>query len=186
MRHYIDIRLRPDPEFVETQLMNALFSKLHRAFVLLKNEEIGISFPDFAPKRPLGQRLRLHGSYDSLERLRSLNWLVGMHDHVTVTDTLETPTLSQYRTVRRVQVDSNPERLRRRYLKRHPEKTEAEVTELYHEYEKRTDLPFVSVRSQSTGQPFRLFINHGELLDSTQAGNFNCYGLSPTATIPWF
>ena len=33
MDTYLEIRLLPDPEFVPTMLMNALFSKLHRGLV---------------------------------------------------------------------------------------------------------------------------------------------------------
>ena len=33
MDHYLDIRLLPDPEFPAPLLMNALFTKLHRALV---------------------------------------------------------------------------------------------------------------------------------------------------------
>ena len=51
---------------------------------------------------------------------------------------------------------------------------------------KTLPLPFINLRSQSTGQPFCLFIQHGLLGDKPVAGRFNAYGLSPTATIPWF
>ena len=41
---YIDIRLRPHPDFAETHLMNALFSKLHFGLVIINSEGIGVSF----------------------------------------------------------------------------------------------------------------------------------------------
>jgi CRISPR-associated endonuclease Csy4 len=41
------------------------------------------------------------------------------------------------------------------------------------------------LHSQSTGQPFRLFLDHRPC-DTASAGPFNTYGLSTTATIPWF
>ncbi|WP_152482130.1 type I-F CRISPR-associated endoribonuclease Cas6/Csy4, partial [Dickeya sp. DW 0440] len=36
------------------------------------------------------------------------------------------------------------------------------------------------------GQPFLLFVEHGPLQDTPVAGVFSSYGLSATATIPWF
>lgn len=48
------------------------------------------------------------------------------------------------------------------------------------------NLPFVQLRSASTGQPFCLFINHGETQEMASAGGFNSYGLSQGASIPWF
>ena len=64
MDKYIDITLMPDPEFETQQLMNALFSKLHRAIGEAAPGEIGVSFPK-AGKR-LGDQLRLHGTQESL------------------------------------------------------------------------------------------------------------------------
>ena len=43
--HYIDIHLRPDPEFAAHQLMAALYSKLHRELAQGKFTEIGVGFP---------------------------------------------------------------------------------------------------------------------------------------------
>lgn len=50
--------------------------------------------------------------------------------------------------------------------------------------EARTDLPWLNLRSLSTGQSFRLFIRHGELLSAPVVGMFSTYGLSATATVP--
>jgi CRISPR-associated endonuclease Csy4 len=83
VNHYLDIRLRSDPEFAPHQLMSALFSKLHRALVESGSQDIGVSFPEVDPKRPtLGGQLRLHGDASALQRLMALNWLVGMRDHL--------------------------------------------------------------------------------------------------------
>ena len=45
MDHYVDIQVLPDPEFLETTLMNELFSKLHRALGKHGQGKIGVSFP---------------------------------------------------------------------------------------------------------------------------------------------
>ena len=49
-----------------------------------------------------------------------------------------------------------------------------------------TDLPFLQVKSASTGQHFRLFVEHGQLQEQSCSGGFSLYGLSATTTIPWF
>ena len=52
--------------------------------------------------------------------------------------------------------------------------------------ERRPNLPYVQLRSSSTAQPFCLFIDHGPLQAQAVSGSFNTYGLSNSATIPWF
>ncbi|MBV6247217.1 type I-F CRISPR-associated endoribonuclease Cas6/Csy4, partial [Pseudomonas aeruginosa] len=51
MDHYLDIRLRPDPEFPPAQLMSVLFGKLHQALVAQGGDRIGVSFPDLDESR---------------------------------------------------------------------------------------------------------------------------------------
>lgn len=187
MDHYLDLHLLPDPEFPATQLMSALLAKLHRALHDLRRDDIGISFPGVDGKTAgLGGHLRLHGSAEALDTLMALNWLTGMRDHLTMSDLLGVPAAARYRCVSRVQVDSNPERARRRLIKRHGI-SEAEARErIPDEAAKRCKLPFAQLRSRTTGQHFRLFIQHGALMEKPQPGNFNGYGLSSTATVPWF
>jgi len=193
MDHYLDIRLLPDPEFTPSLLMNALFAKLHRALVDLDSETIGISFPEVSDTpAALGAQLRLHGVKDDLQALMALNWLTGMSDHCDIgkPDPVPVPATSgaraRYRVVRRVQAKSNPERLRRRLIKRKgidPEDARRAIPDRAAE---RLKLPFVSVKSRSTGQNFRVFIEHQAVIDEPISGRFSHYGLSADATIPWF
>ncbi|WP_365781323.1 type I-F CRISPR-associated endoribonuclease Cas6/Csy4 [Oryzomicrobium sp.] len=46
--------------------------------------------------------------------------------------------------------------------------------------------PDATLRSASTGQQFRLFIEHLPDQAGASPGAFSAYGLSPTATLPWF
>lgn len=187
MDYYLDIRLRPDPEFSPAQLMNALFAKLHRALAGLPEMAIGISFPDVQPARPaLGERLRLHGSAAGLRQLLAQPWLMGMSDHVRSGDITGVPNGVEYRSVRRVQVKSSAERLRRRLMHRHNLTAEEARQRIPDSVEHSLALPFVSLRSQSTEQTFRLFIQHGPLQKTSQNGVFSAYGLADGATIPWF
>lgn len=187
MDYYLEFKILDDPEFVPSQLMNALFGKLHRALVQLNNQRIGVSFPEAKNASPyLGKRLRLHGTVADLDALMCLNWLTGMRDHVALSELLPVPESVQYRVVRRVQALSNLERLQRRCIKRHGVNEQEARRRYAGASVQHLELPFVSIRSQSTGQHFRLFVEQGALLSEPQAGLFGCYGLSATATVPWF
>jgi len=186
--HYLDIQLRPDPDFPTGQLMGALFSKLHRRLVTLNTQAIGVSFPHHQLKpRAIGDLLRLHGLETELETLMAESWLGGMRAHADICAVTVTPADISHRTVTRRQFKTNAERLRRRRMKRHRE-SEAEVlVRIPDTAEKRNvPLPFVQVRSASTGQRFSLFVEHGPEQAEPTPGTFNSYGLSRFTTIPWF
>ncbi|CAK0756548.1 CRISPR-associated endonuclease Cas6/Csy4 [Gammaproteobacteria bacterium] len=179
--YYVDIRILADPEFEPTLLLNALFAKLHRALVQTGTQSIGISFPCLpSDQKNLGDCLRLHGMNADLEQFMASGWLIGMRDHILVQGPLSIPRTVVYRVVRRVQVKSNPARLQRRWMRRHGS------TCLLRHRKIETDLPFLQILSQSTGEHFRLFIKHCPVSASPVVGKFSYYGLSATATVPWF
>ncbi|SEK39489.1 type I-F CRISPR-associated endoribonuclease Cas6/Csy4 [Nitrosovibrio tenuis] len=187
MDHHIDIDVRPDPEFPAHQLMGALYAKLHRALVARNSNCIGVSFPGFNSRAPhLGTRLRLHGNLATLSALMASDWITGMRDHVTLIPPTRAPENAKHCVVRRVQVKSSPERLRRRLMRRHDLDVEEAHRRISDEVARLADLPYVQLRSTSSGQSFRLFIEHGPAQSHAVAGNFNAYGLSQVATIPWF
>lgn len=187
MDHYVDLKLLPDPEIAQPHLMGALFTKLHLALVALRSEHIGVSFPAVQPDRQwLGDCLRLHGSHADLAAFMAAPWLAGLRDHVRATAVLEVPFEVAYRTVSRVQAKSNPERLRRRQMRRHGIDAAEALARVPDAAAERLDLPYLHLRSHSTAQPFRLFIRHGALQPHATQATFGAYGLSPTATVPWF
>lgn len=187
MDRYIDIRLRPDPEFREPLLMSALFSKLHRGLAELGTGEIGISLPDHQDNpRSTGARLRLHGSDEALSKLFDLTWLNGMHDHVKISEMRNVPANASHRVVSRAQPKTNAERLRRRYAKRHGVSEDEARRLIPDSVEAHVSLPFVTVRSRSSGRSFALFIKHMPAQENAVPGPFSTYGLSTVATVPWF
>lgn len=187
MDQFVDIEVRPDPEFPVNQLMNALYAKLHRALVSMSTTRVGVSFPDFDLSPPhLGTCLRLHGDLSDLSALLVSDWLNGMRDYVTVTQPAHVPINAQHRGVRRIQAKSSPERLRRRLMFRHDLDVQEARQRIPDDSSRFVQLPFVQLRSSSTGQNFRVFFDHGPLQPISTAGEFNTYGLSQSATIPWF
>ncbi len=187
MDHYVDITLLPDPEFPATILMNALFAKLHRGLTDWGGRNIGVSFPEVAPgKRTLGARLRLHGSNGALQQLIGNGWTNGMRDHITIGKIASVPGGASHRVVRRVQAKSNPERLRRRLMARKAIGPEAARIAIPDSAAEMLTLPYVELTSRTTGQHFRLFIEHLPPQAEPTLGEFGAYGLSGDATVPWF
>ena len=191
MTHYFEIQLLPDAEFVPTLLMNVLYAKLHRVLATMQPFNIGVSFPGYAKKEKgvkasLGKVLRLHGTESDLQKLLDSSWFTGMNDHISVSKIYPVPDATKWWAVRRVQAMSNVDRLRRRQMRRHS-LTEEEVIAKYPDtIKEKLALPFVSLKSQSTGgRLFRLFIQQEEI-NMLSPGSFNAYGLSQTATLPAF
>jgi CRISPR-associated endonuclease Csy4 len=187
MHHYLDIHLRPDPEFPSHQLMAALFAKLHRVLARNQANAIGVSFPGYglAPIT-LGDTLRLFSPAAGLSDLMEQPWLTGMRDHVTLDTITPVPAAASHRQLQRVQAKSNPERLMRRRMRRHG-LSEAQAQAVYEDAKaQHLPLPFVALASGSTGHAFKLFLKLGPVQAQPQPGAFNAYGLSPTATAPWF
>lgn len=186
MTYYLDLTLRPDPEIAPHQLMAALFSKLHLALVQIDSKAIGVSFPEYAEKpASLGRRLRLCGPESELHKLVASPWLGGLQDHIQSSAVAAIPPHAGFRRFIRVQAKSSPERLRRRQMKRHGLTVEEARSRVPDSCTESLTLPYLVLRSASTGQSFRLFLRRAEVSKAVD-GTFNSYGLSATATVPWF
>lgn len=183
MDHYLDIRVLPDPEFGQVELLNALYAKLHRVLPSLTQGRVGVSFPGH--RRTLGESLRLHGTLADLLNLSEVNWLQGMRDYIHIGDLTLVPQGVCFRVVRRVQAKSAHNKRRRSVAKGWLTEEEA-LARIPDAQQKAMSLPYAEMHSLSTGSRMRLYIEHGPLLDKPVAGTFNAYGLSATASIPWF
>ncbi|BBP95856.1 type I-F CRISPR-associated endoribonuclease Cas6/Csy4 [Burkholderia sp. SFA1] len=185
--HFIDITLLPDPDFSQPHLLGALMAKLHRALVQLRCDDIGISFPQYNVRaRSLGAVLRLHGGASRLTGLMAQPWLQGMRDHVKLTEAVPVPSGAPQCIVQRRQFKTNVERLRRRRMRRKGETMAEAAAAIPDSVERRPDLPYLHVRSASSGQAFCLFIDQETKPREVVGGTFNSYGLSQGGTVPWF
>jgi CRISPR-associated endonuclease Csy4 len=204
MTHYINIRIKPDAEFRENVLLNKTFTKLHKTLHDLKQTRIGVSFPEPTKGQKsggvyflsgLGKVIRLHGSQPDLQALQDTNWLGGLSGYCDVSGILPVPeTVEGYRTVSRIQPTMTEAKLKKRieYQKANGDlKTDEDVKAYIKQYKAKMfasslDNPYLELQSSSTGENYRIFIQFGELQSQPVAGEFNRFGLSKTATIPWF
>lgn len=191
LTHYFDVRLRPDADIHPAHALAALFMRLHRYLVNHGDGATAVSFPDLLKRSAnevggLGNVLRLHGNAEALAPLAQSSTWGGAASLAEIGQVEKVPEYVEHRQLRRVQVDSNPERLMRRAMKRKG-LTEADVRERYANVSaERSRLPFLALSSQSTAQVFRLFLDLGQPQFVPIAGTFNAYGLSAQGTVPCF
>lgn len=191
MKHYIEIKLFPDAEFKATTLLNALYNKLHKALFELQANDIGVSFPDYG--KTLGPRLRLHGNQASLQALRQKDWIGRMKDYCQASEIQAIPEKVSYRNLSRQKDKMSSAKIRRLCARQaqgkrtnRPELTEEDIN-AYQEkrlnsYDKTA---FLELKS-SKGQKYRRHIVLGKPQDTPTTGVFDHFGLSKTATVPWF
>lgn len=206
MDHYIDITLLPNPEFKAPTLMSTLYNKLHLALVTLQNPQgetgIGVSFPESEKtvdpeskkkqQKTLGDVLRLHGNAATLQTLITQGWLTGMQDYLKITSIMPVPPDHGYVTVQRLQYKMTNARSKR-LIARAAARGEAVSAQQQLAWQlqrvKRDEEehePFIKCKSRSSKQQFRLFIKQSLQQAGHASGYFNTYGLSKTATLPYF
>lgn len=180
---YIDVQLKPDTEMPINRLLNALYSKFHKALCDLQSEQLGISFPNY--KILLGNKIRLHGSAANLLGLQQKNWIGGLVGYCEISEILDVPHICQHRNVGRKQTTMSQAKLNR--LLKRGTITENEIKAYKAKmFSKGLDNPYVELTSGSNGNKHRRYIEFGELLEAPVLDVFDQFGLSKTATIPWF
>ncbi len=196
MKYYLDISLLPDTEISLGFIWQKVYQQVHLALVDNKFAEnkskVGLSFADYAFEKgagifPLGNKLRLFSDAESdLEKLTLASWLKRLTDYTHVSSIKEVPGVCEYACFTRQQFKTNIFRLATRRAKRKNE-TFSEALQHYADFsDKKTDLPFIELKSLSKNEQFKLFIK-GEIIKNKKEGGFNCYGLSKEgATVPWF
>jgi len=169
---------------------------------------IGLSLPEYKMGERfgiLGGKLRLFAPDETaLAQFDAVKWLSRLSDYVHCTGIRTVPEkLAGHATYKRVQPKTNPERLARRYAKRHgigldsamngTVNLRAEGGGAGHPTAFRycdmpkpdLGLPYIRHKSLSGGQSFCLWIEK-TTAEQPIVGGFSCYGLSATATVPEF
>ncbi len=197
MKYYIYITLLPDAEASLGFLWQKVYQQLHIALAdnkVDKNESaISIAFPKYRDNEfPLGDKVRLFANQQ--EQLKQLNvekWLIRFMDYTHIKPIKEVPlTVKQFARFKRKQFKSNFIKEAKRRAMYTGESLEV-AQEHFKHYQTETSLPFINMISLSMNgditlnRKFKLFITR-ELFEKAQLGVFDCYGLSKTATVPWF
>ncbi|MDF1583142.1 MAG: type I-F CRISPR-associated endoribonuclease Cas6/Csy4 [Methyloprofundus sp.] len=183
MNYFIDIKIKPDAEMRENVLLNKVISKLHKALFSLKSTEIGVSFPNY--KVLLGNVIRLHGAEARLSELQNMHWLGGLSGYCQVAPIQTVPDNVAYRNISRIQSNMTEAKLRR-LLARGSISTEEIKKYKAKMFTLGLDNPYLELESTSTGHKHRRYLNFSEETVLPVTGKFDFFGLSKTATIPWF
>ncbi len=197
MKYYQDITIMPDAEANLGFLWQKVYQQVHLGLVENKIAEnqsaIAVSFPEYGDEFfPLGDKLRLLANEEAL--LKQLNiekWLSRLMDYTHIKPIKEVPvTVNKFACFKRKQFKSNLLKEAQRRAKYKGESINAALEHFKH-YQTESSLPFISMSSLSMegdislNRNFKLFIER-KISSEQKSGTFNCYGLSKTATVPWF
>ncbi len=194
MKFYIEITLHPRPndEIPIYFLWQKVYQQIHLGFVEIQDMQghipVAASFPQYSDElNHLGCKLRLFAKdKQTLEAFNAKKWLNRLTDYMDIKHIRPVPeNITEFVCFKRQQVKSSNERLARRKAKREGIDYEQALEQLKGYEEKKVQTPYIYIKSQSTGEQFRLFIVKVPA-EKTVTGLFNSYGLSNQATVPWF
>ncbi|MGI9283125.1 MAG: type I-F CRISPR-associated endoribonuclease Cas6/Csy4 [Endozoicomonas sp.] len=194
MKVYLDITLLPGGEIGHHFLWEKVYQQVHLALVDNKGldgrSEIGVSFPEFSATQPrLGRKLRIFApDKPILSQLAIELWLERLMDYVHITSIRPVPeSVNGYIRYKRLNPKSSGERLARRASKRKGISLEEAREERKNFSPQLTKAPYIWMKSLSSEQRFRLFIQE-ERLEQSSSGTaaFTPYGLAGQGALPWF
>lgn len=197
MNYYQDITLLPDAEITLGFIWQKVFQQVHIALAdnkIAENQSaIAVAFPEYGSKGfPLGSKLRLLAeTQEQLEQLDIKKWLERLSDYCHTRSIKPVPAnIEKYVCYKRKQFKSNLLKEAQRRAKYKNETLEQALLHFQH-YQSACNLPYINMTSlsmsdnQNKSNKFKLFIEQ-KILTQSRTGKFNCYGLSKTATLPWF
>ena len=183
MEHFIDIKLQKSKEIRPNILLNNVYTRFHHRLYDIDSRSIGVSFPNY--QIVLGEILRIHGNFNDITKLQSVDWLGDLKQYCKVSDISHIPENVRYRTISRVQSTMSQAKLRR--LINRGTIPEADIKNYKVEMLKKgTDNPYVELISASNGKLHRRYFQFGKIQDESVLGEFDLFGLSKESTIPWF
>lgn len=200
MNYYQEITLIEQAEISPYFIWSKLYQQLHLALAEVKNADdkvsIGVSFPQYSYEQKtekgkarigLGTKLRLFAqNEEELIQLNIKKWLERLIDYVHITSIRPVPEekITGYAFFKRKQPKTNAERLARHRVKRGDIGFD-EALSRYQNVVTTLDLPFIQLKSLTSGQPFKLFIEK-QLAEQSVSQVFSTYGLSSESSVPEF
>ncbi len=183
MDYYLDIKIVPDEEVPVYFIRNKIYTKFHKGLFTLKSTDIGISFPNYKIK--LGNIIRLHSIENNLMKLQDIDWIGSLSSYCEVSAIQEIPAKVSYRTISRIQSNMTEAKLRR-LIKRGSISSDNIKQYKAKMLQQGLDNPYLELESTSNGHKHRRYLSFSKCTDSSVSGKFDHFGLSKTATIPWF
>lgn len=200
MNYYQEITLIDQAEISPYFIWSKLYGQLHLALAEIKNADdkvnVGVAFPQYIYEQKtekaksrigLGTRLRLFAQTEAeLNQLNIKKWLERLTDYVHISSIRPVPEnkVTGYAIFKRKQVKTNAERLARHRVKRGDIDFD-EALSRYRNVVKTLDLPFIQLKSLTSGQPFKLFIEK-QPAEQSASQVFSAYGLSSESPVPEF
>ena len=199
MKYYQEITLIDQAEISSYFIWSKLYTQLHIALAEIKDTNdkvnIGVSFPQYIfeekiegkkAKVNMGKKLRLFAQNEAdLKKLDLKKWLDRLTDYVHITSIREVPeNVKGYAIYKRKQVKTNATRLARHRVKRGDIGFD-EALARYSNVVTTTDLPFVQMKSLTSDQMFKLFIEKKNA-NQSETQVFSTYGLSSESSVPEF
>ena len=189
--HYQEITLIPDPDISPYFIWQKLYTQLHIALAEIKNkhgiDSIGVSFPDYhyddkkEQSSKLGHKLRVFSpSQADLETLDLANWLSRLTDYVHIKSISDVGNKAiGYVVVKRYRF--KPVEIQATTLAAKLEVSYEEAMATVKKRKPELKLPFINMKSETTGVAYRLSILQ-EVVDSPVQGKFNTYGMNTMTT----
>lgn len=197
MKYYQEITLIDQAEISLYFIWSKLYTQLHIALAEIKDTnnkvDLGVSFPQYLfekndknSKVNLGKKLRLFAQNEAdLKKLDLKKWLDRLTDYVHITSIREVPeNIKGYAIYKRKQVKTNAERLARHRVKRGDIGFD-EALARYSNVVTTMDLPFIQMKSLTSDQVFKLFIEKKNA-EQSESQVFSTYGLSSESSVPEF
>ena len=183
MNHYFELKIKPDNEMSKAELTAKIYTKFHTALCTMQTNQIGISFPE--TQLDLGNIFRIHSNESQLRELQNLNWLGGFVGYCEMSQIQPVPIESKYQVISAKRSNMSQAKLRRLINKG---SIDAEGVKRYKRkmLSQWFDNPYIDLVSRSNGQVYRKFFQFSPIQDVAIEGTFDSFGLSKTATIPYF
>lgn len=197
MNYYIELTLLSNTDIPQPLLWSKVFTQLHLALVekqdVNQQVPIGVNFVDYRVETVKGKRFSLLGDKlrifaEEAATLQGLNLdhsLERLIDYVHIKSIKPTPTETGFVTVSRCRSKPPSDKKNAAYALRRGLSPEAALAHFWNHTPLSTTLPlpFIKLKSLSSGHDFSLTIQQKEAFQAHQ-GRFSTYGLSRTSTVP--
>lgn len=198
MNHYLEITLI-DGEKSLYELWSALYSQVHISLAEMQKKNIygiGMSFPNyrFLQKNgktfaSLGDKLRIFASSKEILSIFEMDLKHRLDKYVKNWDDVlhfksikAVPENHRHAIFKRYHASPSKEAIARRFAHRHSVDYQTSLQRLENYQPELIAYPFIELKSETTGQNFRLYIVQ-EFSEQAHTGEFNSYGLNSANTV---